>query len=152
VCTVKKPLGDNFAQRHAQVARQVPGHTGQLAQRTRNVIVLLLLFQGLQTVASNDVTDFMRQNRSQLVVVCQLEQRTRDVDVSARQRETIDLAALNHMEFVKHIWPQAGSRTTLTEAFHPIQAHVRQAIFLRYFAVKLRAELNLVALVQKPRV
>jgi hypothetical protein len=52
------------------------------------------------------------------------------------------------VEFVKQTWTQARTRTALADSFHPIETCVRQPEFLRNFAMKLQAQLDLVALIQ----
>src|SRR5712692_10765408 len=72
--------------------------------------------------------------------------------MSARKRESVNLATLNDVELVKQAWPQTGLRAALADAFDAVEARVRQTKLLRDFAVKLHAEFDLVALVQQARV
>src|SRR5215510_14590737 len=97
----------------------------------------------------HDVTDFMCQHRCQLIVVRQFQKGRRDIDVTTRQREAVDLAALYDMKLVEKIWPQAGLRASLADALRPIESGVGQTKLLRDFTMKLHPQLDFVALVQQ---
>ena len=97
----------------------------------------------------HDVADFVGEHRGQLAVVSQLHQRRRYVNMSARQREAVDFATLDHVELVKQSWPQARLRAVLPDALNPIEAAIGQPESLGDFAMKLRAQLDLVTLTQQ---
>src|SRR5439155_22199742 len=80
------------------------------------------------------------------------EQRRSYVNVAARKRKAVNLPTLNNVEFVEQTWPQAGFRAALADALDPVQTRVRQVELLRYFAMELRAEFELVAFVQQASV
>ena len=98
------------------------------------------------------MADFVREHRSQLVFIRQTEQRRRYVNVAAGKRKGVNLLALNDVKLVEQAWPQAGFRAALADALRPIKARVREIELLRYFAMELRAEFDLVAFVQQARV
>jgi hypothetical protein len=52
------------------------------------------------------------------------------------------------VELVEQTRTQAGPRASLAQTFDAIQSNVRQVVFLCDLAVKLRAELELITLVQ----
>src|SRR5438105_3667758 len=99
-------------------------------------------------MARDDVTDFMSQHRRQLIIACQAQQSRRDIDMPARKREAVDLAALNDVKLVKHVGAQAGLRTALAGPLGPIETYIRQIKFLRDLAMKLHPEFDLITLTQ----
>ena len=68
--------------------------------------------------------------------------------MATRNREGINLTALHHVKLVSQVRAQAGARATLTEAIDAGQSHVGQVVLLGDFAMQLRAELKLIALIQ----
>src|SRR5688500_15303653 len=96
-----------------------------------------------------NVAYLVRQHRSEFAIVRELQQTGGDVDVSARQRQAVDFAALDHVEFVKQVRPRTHARDTLAKPFDAIKADVSKTEFLRRLSMQLRAELYLIALIQQ---
>ena len=96
----------------------------------------------------DDVADFVSEHRREFVIVGQFQERRRRIYMSARQREAVNLSALNHMKFIDQVRAQAGVRAALSDPFGSIQPNIRQVKFLRHFTMKLHPEFDFIVLVQ----
>jgi hypothetical protein len=90
-------------------------------------------------MAMGDVRRFMRQHARELRFVLQSkEQPLRDVDVSARHRESIDLVRIDDAELPIQVRPARVARHG-----HPDAAHVRLKLLIRIRPARLLLKLRM---------